>query len=362
MPTNQRAGGIRLWLAMAVIYVVWGSTYFGIAVAIQTIPPFFMAAIRFALAGAALVGWDLLRSPEARHWPTRRQLIDSVIVGGLLLAVGNGFVALGELTVPSGIAAILIGMMPVWFAILGWLYFRERPGRVVTVGILLGFGGVAALVWPAGDGANHLDPLGLAVLILAPLGWGHGSLYAARRAHLPQRPLIASGIQMLAASVLLLGEGVLIGEPARFDPAAITTDSLLALLYLALFGSMLAYTTYGWLLRHAPLSLISTYAYVNPVVAVGLGTVFLHEAVTPRTLAASAVIVVAVAMIVTARGRASRPTAGAGATQPPVAAEPNASPRTVTGSFASWARRRSTTTSRPMAISRPTAPPRARSG
>src|ERR1043166_6519098 len=117
MPTQERTSGLRLWLAMAVIYVVWGSTYFGIKVAIETIPPFFMASIRFALAGAALVGWDLLRSPEARHWPTRRQLIDSVIVGGLLLAVGNGFVALGELTVDSGLPAILIRVIAGWVAI-----------------------------------------------------------------------------------------------------------------------------------------------------------------------------------------------------------------------------------------------------
>src|SRR5438477_13200001 len=177
MPTRSGANGWRLWLAMAVIYVVWGSTYFGIAVAIRTIPPFFMAAVRFALAGGVLIVWDLIRSPEARHWPTRRQLRDSAIVGGLLLAVGNGFVALGERTVPSGIAAILIGMMPVWFAIFGWLYFKERAGRVVALGIVVGFAGVAALVWPVGDGANHLDPFGLLILLIAPLGWSHGSLY-----------------------------------------------------------------------------------------------------------------------------------------------------------------------------------------
>ncbi len=343
MPTQERASGLRLWLAMAVIYVVWGSTYFGIKIAIETIPPFFMAAIRFAVAGAALVGWDLIRSPEARHWPSRRQLLDSIIVGGLLLAVGNGFVALGELTVDSGIAAILIGMMPVWFAILGWLYFREQPGRIVAIGIVLGFGGVAALVWPAGDGANHLDPLGLLILLLAPLGWGHGSLYAARRAHLPSRPLVASGLQMLAASVLLVGEGVAIGEPARFDPASFSTSSIVALVYLAVFGSMLAYTTYGWLLRHAPLSLISTYAYVNPVVAVALGTVFLHEAVTPRTLAASAVIVVAVAMIVTARGRANRTTTGTNSAQGAGSAAQPSTPVAPTASFAAWALSRSAT-------------------
>jgi drug/metabolite transporter (DMT)-like permease len=303
---STRATGLSLWLAMGVIYVIWGSTYFGIAVAIQTIPPFFMAAIRFGLAGVLLLGWDLARSPEARHWPSRRQLLDSAIVGALLLAVGNGFVALGERTVPSGIAAILIGMMPVWFAILGWLYFRERPGRIVALGIVIGFAGVAALVWPVGSGANHFDPFGLIILLIAPLGWAHGSLYAARKAQLPSRPLTASGLQMLAASVLLLGEGLLIGEAGEFDPSRISLDSILALFYLAAFGSMLAYTTYGWLLKHAPLSLIGTYAYVNPVVAVALGTLFLQESVSLRTLIASAVIVGAVAMIVTARGRESR--------------------------------------------------------
>jgi drug/metabolite transporter (DMT)-like permease len=343
MPTASRATGWQLWLALGVIYVVWGSTYFGIAIAIKTIPPFFMAAGRFALAGAILIAWDLLRSPAARHWPTRRQLIDSAIVGGLLLAVGNGFVALGEKTVPSGIAAILIGMMPVWFAILGWLYFHERPGRVVTLGVVVGFAGVAALVWPVGDGANHLDPLGLVILLIAPLGWSHGSLYGARKAHLPSRPFIASGLQMLAASVLLLSEGVLTGEPAVFEPGRISTESILAVLYLAAFGSMLAYTTYGWLLRHAPLSLIGTYAYVNPVVAVALGTVFLGEAITPRTLAASAVIIGAVAMIVTARGRASRPTDGTTEATPPGIAEETSNAaaqgasRTAWSSVASWA-------------------------
>jgi drug/metabolite transporter (DMT)-like permease len=310
MPTAARASGWRLWLALGVIYVVWGSTYFGIAIAIKTIPPFFMAAARFAIAGLALIAWDVVRSPEARHWPTRRQLIDSTIVGGLLLAVGNAFVALGEKTVPSGIAAILIGMMPVWFAILGWLYFRERPGRIVALGVVIGFAGVAALVWPVGDGANHLDPLGLVILLIAPLGWSHGSLYGARKAQLPSRPFIASGVQMVAASVLLVVEGLLTGEAASFDPGRISTESIVAVLYLAAFGSMLAYTTYGWLLKHAPLSLVGTYAYVNPVVAVALGTLFLAEPISPRTLVASAVILGAVAMIVTARSRASRPTDG----------------------------------------------------
>jgi drug/metabolite transporter (DMT)-like permease len=339
MPTERQATGVRLWLAMAVIYVVWGSTYFGIAIAIETIPPFFMAAARFVIAGLALLAWDLIRSPEARHWPTWRQLRDSAIVGALLLGVGNGFVALAEKSVPSGIAAILIGMMPIWFAIFGWIYFRERLPRVVGIGVIVGFAGVAALVWPFGAGSNSFDLGGLVILLLAPLGWGHGSLYAARRASLPKRPITASALQMLFGAVFLLGEGVITGEPAHLDIGAISFASYAALAYLTVFGSMLAFTVYGWLLRHASISLVSTYAYVNPVVAVGLGTLFLHEEITPRTLVASAVIVGAVALIVTARGRQSRP-----------------------GSASAAAPRASRPPSLPTGVSRLPAPPRAPSG
>ena len=343
MPTEHQATGVRLWAAMAVIYVVWGSTYFGIAVAIQTIPPFFMAAARFVIAGVVLLAWDVLRSPGARRWPTWRQLRDSAIVGILLLGVGNGFVALGERTVPSGIAAIIIGTMPVWFAVLGWIYFRERLPRVVVLGIIVGLGGVAALVWPVAGASSALDVGGLGILLLAELGWSHGSVYAARRAHLPPRPITASALQMLFASGFLLLEGVVTGEPSQFDPAKVSLTSIAGVVYLTVFGSMLAFTVYGWLLRHAPISLIGTYAYVNPVVAVALGSVFLNEQLTPRTLVASAVIIAAVALIVTARGRESR--SGA------VAAAPARSRRSI-----------GVTAAVTGAVRREPAPPRAPSG
>lgn len=325
MPTRRYVTGPRLWFALATIYVIWGSTYFGIAVAIETIPPFLMAAIRFAIAGLALLVWDLARDPAARRWPSLREVRDSAIVGILLLGVGNGFVALGERTVASGIAAILIGMMPLWFALLGWLYFRERLPRIVGIAVAIGFAGVALLVWPSGEGANRFDALGIVVLVLAPLGWSHGSLFAAHAAQLPRRPLTASALQMLAGAIFLAGEGLLTGELSQLDLGTISTRSILAVAYLAIFGSMLAYTTYGWLLRHAPLSLVGTYAYVNPVVAVGLGWAFLHESISVRTLIASAVILGAVAIIVTARGRAAR-VASAG--EPSADAEPEAGPAT----------------------------------
>jgi len=302
-PVKRAPSSLALWANLAVVYVIWGSTYFGIAIAIKTMPPFLMASVRFALAGLILIAWDLVRHPAARHLPTRRQVLDSAIVGGLLLGIGNGFVVFGEKTVPSGIAAILIGMMPLWFAVLGWLYLRQKLPRLVVFAVALGFVGVALLIWPTGDGANHFDPLGIFILFIAPLGWAHGSIYSQQRAKLPSRPLTASGFQMLAGAAVTGIESLIAGEPAQFDPSAISAESVIAVVYLILFGSMLAYTAYAWLLRNAPLSLVGTYAYVNPVVAVGLGTIFLHEPISARTIIAAAVIIVAVAIIVTARGR-----------------------------------------------------------
>jgi drug/metabolite transporter (DMT)-like permease len=302
---SKRPSSLALWVNLGIVYVIWGSTYFGIAIAIKTMPPFLMASIRFAIAGLILVAWDLLRHRSARRLPSRRQVIDSAIVGGLLLGIGNGFVVFGEKTVPSGIAAILIGMMPLWFALLGWVYLRQRLPRLVVFAVALGFVGVALLIWPDGAGANHFDPFGIGILFLAPLGWAHGSIYSVQRAKLPSSPLTASGFQMLAGSAVTGIEALIAGEPAHFDPTAISTEGILAVVYLILFGSMLAYTAYAWLLRNAPLSLVGTYAYVNPVVAVALGTLFLHEAISIRTIIASGVILAAVAIIVTARGRQS---------------------------------------------------------
>jgi drug/metabolite transporter (DMT)-like permease len=303
MPTQAHAApGLRVWLALGTVYVVWGSTYLGIAVAIESMPPFLMLALRFAIAGGLLLGWELLRNGRS-ILPTRREVRDSAIVGSLLLGIGNGFVAFGEQSVPSGIAAILIALMPVWLAVLGWVYFRDRLPRIVILGVLVGLVGVVLLIWPFGGGIVF-DLLGIAALILSPVGWSHGSLFAARRARLPSQALVATALQMLFGSMFLLLEGVLTGELGRFRPEAITLRSVVALVYLITIGSMLAFNAYAWLLRHAPLSLIGTYAYVNPVVAVALGAIFLAEPISVRTLVASAVIVAAVAVIVTARGRA----------------------------------------------------------
>ena len=317
MPNRARPSSVALWAAMLTIYVIWGSTYLGIAVAIESMPPFLMAAIRFGIAGAMLLAWELLRNGRSLQRPTLRELRDSLIVGTLLLGIGNAFVGLGETRVPSGIAAVLIAMIPLWFAVLGRLYFKERIPTLAVLGIGVGLAGIVLLAWPFG-GVGDLDLLGVAILILAPIGWSHGSLFSAHKAVLPSRPLFASGLQMFLAAFVLLGEAALLGELATFDAAAVTDRSLIALVYLIVFGSLVAYNAYAWLLRNAPLSLIGTYAYVNPVVALALGAVFLAEPITPRTLLASAVILTAVAMIVTARGRANRAKSSDDAGEPSV--------------------------------------------
>lgn len=294
-----------VWLGMLVLYLVWGSTYLGIAIAVETFPPFVMAAIRFLLAGGVLLGWSILRAGGSFAWPTRREWRDSAIVGALLLGGGMGLVAWGEQTIPSGIAALLIATMPVWVAILGGLFLGER---LPIAGIVVGFIGVAILVGPSAvGGTGALDPAGLAAIIISPMAWATGSLFASHRAVLPDRPLVSTGAQMLMGGLVLASMGIVSGEWQGFQPAAVSMDSLLAFIYLTVIGSLVAFTTYSWLLSVAPLPLIATYAYVNPIVAVILGWIVLQEPIDARTLVAGAVIVAAVALIVTARGRLQRP-------------------------------------------------------
>jgi drug/metabolite transporter (DMT)-like permease len=305
---------MRLWSALLALYFVWGSTFIAIRVAVETIPPFLMAGVRFAIAGLLVVGWMALRDG---HLPrvTRRQLRDSTIVGGLLLGGGNGLVAWGEQTVNSGTAAVLIALMPAWLAVFSRTLLGDRLPRMVVLGIAIGFVGVAVLVAPTDTGG--IDLAGAVALLLSPVTWALGSLYAARRADLPDNGFLAIGVQMLAGSVVLGVMALVTGELVGFNPAAISSDSGLGLAYLVFIGSLIGYRSYGYLLRHAPLPLVSTYAYVNPVVAVGLGALLLGEAPGPRILLGSVVIIVGVALIVTARSR-SGPTPAADPVPEPV--------------------------------------------
>jgi drug/metabolite transporter (DMT)-like permease len=293
---------------MLVLYLVWGSTYLGISIAVETIPPFVMASVRFLLAGLILLTWSVAREGRAFVPPTRREWRDSAIVGTLLLGGGMGMVAFGEQTIPSGIAALLIATMPVWVAVFGRIFFGERLPRLAIGGIVVGFAGVAILVGPSAmGGTGGLDPLGLAACLISPIAWSSGSLFASHRAVLPRRPLVATGVQMVLGGIVLAIMGGLTGEFTNLDLGAISRDSIVALLYLLVMGSLVAFTVYGWMLRVAPLPLVATYAYVNPVIAVILGAIILGETVDARTIVAGVVIVGSVAAIVTARGRMQAP-------------------------------------------------------
>jgi drug/metabolite transporter (DMT)-like permease len=304
VPARPSSGAI--WAGIWVLYLVWGSTYLGIAIAIETIPPFLMAATRFAIAGLVLLAWAALRHSDALRTLTGRQLRDSLVVGALLLGGGMGMVAVGEQTVPSGLTAIFIALMPLWVAVFGRAFFGERLPALAVVGIAVGLVGVVVLAWPGDASLAGVEPIHLAAVILSPISWSLGSLYSAHRASLPTQPQLATGLQMVLGSLVLVVMATAVGELARFDPAAVSDRSFAAMVYLTVIGSLLAFSTFAWLLRVAPLPKVATYAYVNPIVAVILGFLILGEPITPRALVAGAIVVVAVALIVTARGRVIR--------------------------------------------------------
>jgi len=290
----------RIWIALVIVYVVWGSTYLAIRIAIETMPPFFMASVRQFIAGGVLFAASIRRGDTAGDPVGPRQWRAAMTVGGALLLGGNGGVVWAEQRIASGVAALLVATLSLWMALLSWLVLGERPSRLAAIGLPLGFVGVALLVQPSsGDG---VDLLGAAVCTLASLSWAAGSLYA-RHAPLPKRSAVATGMQMIAGGGLLLVVSAAAGELGRLRPETFSTRSLLAVAYLIVMGSLIAFSAYAWLIRVAPTALVATYAYVNPVVAVGLGWAFAGEPITPRMLLAGAVIVVAVVLIATGHER-----------------------------------------------------------
>lgn len=288
----------RIWIALLIVYVVWGSTYLAIRVAIDTLPPFLMAGVRFLVAGAILFWWAERRGDRTADAPGRAQWRAAAIVGAGLFLGGNGGVVFAESRIPSGVTALLVATLSLWMALLAWLVHGERPSRRALVGLPIGFVGTALLVGPVET--SGIDPLGAGVCLLASLSWAAASLYS-RQAPLPARTAVSTGMQMLAGGAWMILAGVLTGEPAHLDPSRFSTASLVAFVYLIVAGSLLAFTAYAWLLRNAPTSLVATYAYVNPVVAVALGWTILAEPVSPRMLVAGAIILAAVGLIATGR-------------------------------------------------------------
>jgi drug/metabolite transporter (DMT)-like permease len=290
-------------LAMACVYLFWGGTYLGMKIAIETMPPFLMAGARFLIAGGALY---IVRRLMGDARPAPREWRDAGIVGALLLLGGNGMVAWAEQTVPSSIASLMVATAPLWMAVIGGLTKMSKPGLGGWAGLVVGFSGIAILVLGSkGSPSGELNPLGVGALLLAAVFWASGSLYS-RRAHQPDSPLLWTGMQMIVGGALLLILSLSIGDLGRFDPALLSGRSFAALAYLMIGGSIIGYTAYIWLLKHADTTLASTYAFVNPVVAVLLGWLVAGEQIGTNALAAAAVIIAAVVIITLARPKPAK--------------------------------------------------------
>lgn len=296
---SSRAPRSQVLGAFALVYLIWGSTYLGIKFAVATLPPFLMGGARFVLAGLILYGWLRLRgipNPALPHWK------NAFIVGTLLLGVGNGGVNWAERTVPSGLTALIIAITPMWFALLDWL----RPGGIrptpqTLAGIGIGFTGMVMLVWTRDvTSTSAVDPAGLVALLIASFCWAGGSLYA-RYTPKPQSSLMGIALQMITGGFVLVLMGTLCGEWTGTHWAKVSSASTLAFVYLTLIGSLVGFTAYSWLLKVSSPSMVSTYAYVNPVIALFLGWALAGETLTARSFSAAAVIVLGVIIITTRR-------------------------------------------------------------
>jgi drug/metabolite transporter (DMT)-like permease len=289
---------VRIWLAMLAVYFFWGSTYLAIRYAVGTIPPFLMAASRYCIAGLILFSWMRIKGaplPKLSQWRV------TVIMGLFLLLSGNGLLVWAEQRVISSVAALMLGSVPLWIVLVDNLRpGGKRSGWQVIAGVVVGFVGIVILINPFGGAGSskEIDFIGAAALMVASLSWAIGSIYGREHhAEMPSEPLMASSMEMLGGGVGLLLAGTFTGEWSRLNLDTITTSSLLGLGYLILFGSLIGFAAYTWLLGVAPTPLVSTYAYVNPLVAILLGSLIAREPITPRILLSAVVIVGAVVLI-----------------------------------------------------------------
>ncbi len=286
----------KIWIALLALYIVWGSTYLAIRFAVETIPPFFHAGVRFLVSGLILLIW---RRASGDAWPTPRQWRNTAIIGLLLLLGGNGMVGWAEQTIPSGIAALIVGASPLFMVLLEALRpGGAKPSWQAILGLLVGFGGIYLLVGPSeisGSGAQ-LNPLGVGALLIACLLWSSGSVFS-KSAELPKSSLMTTGAEMIVGSIGLFIVSAITGEWSGYSISAVSMNSILALLYLIFIGSLIGFVSFGWLLKNAPISLVSTYAYVNPVVAVLLGAWLAAEPLEPRTWLAATIIIGSVVLI-----------------------------------------------------------------
>jgi drug/metabolite transporter (DMT)-like permease len=297
--SEYRASLPAIWSALISVYLIWGSTYLAIRYAVETAPPFLMAAVRFIVSGGFLYA---LRRFSGDPRPAAVEWRSAAIIGVFLLVGGNGGVVWAEQFVTSSLAALLVATVPLWMVLID--AFRptgHRPGLIAVIGILIGFGGVVLLIGSAASGADTANLLGAAALIFASLSWATGSIYG-KRAKLPASQLLGTGMEMLAGGLALMLLALGFGEWSGFELAAVSRRSALAVVYLTVIGSI-AFVAYVWLLRVAPTPLVATYAYVNPLVAVLLGYFLAQEPMTLRTLLAATLIIGSVVLVSTPRRR-----------------------------------------------------------
>jgi drug/metabolite transporter (DMT)-like permease len=295
---STRAPTWLIWLALGIVYVIWGTTYLGIRITNETLPPLLAAGTRFVIAGTVLFAVSTRRRDAEGDPIGRPQWLAALLVGTGLIAFGNGSVVLAERNVPSGTVALIFALVPLWIAL--WDRFvglRRLPGRV-AIGILLGFVGAALLV---NDARADVPISGLLLAVSASMSWAAGSLFA-RGARLPHRPLVGNAMVMMAGGAITLVWGIARGELTLVDPDRFSAASVLALGYLVVFGSWIAFTAYVWLLRNARTSLVATYAWVTPMLAVYLGHLIAEETLRRRSLIAGGVVLAAVALTVSAGG------------------------------------------------------------
>lgn len=284
----------KLLLAFAAVYLIWGSTYLAIRFAIETVPPFLVGGFRFIIAGFLMYAFLRMRGvarPTGAHWRS------AFIIGPLLLTGGNGGIVWSEQFVPSGMVALMVASVPLWMLLLAWLRGGSPPSGREWLGVAMGLFGVSMLVSLGGaQAAGGVSPLAALVMLCSTLSWSVGSMFA-REAPLPSSPLLASAMEMLIGGAGMLLIALLRGEFTQLASSSVSMRSALSIVYLAGFGSIIAFSAYKWLLSRVSPALVGTYAFVNPVVAVALGWAFASEALTSRTLLAMAVIVGAVVMI-----------------------------------------------------------------
>ena len=279
----------KIWIALLALYIVWGSTYLAIRFAVETIPPFLSAGMRFLASGAILLIW---RRAAGDALPTKRQWRSTAIVGIFLLLGGNGILSFAEKRIDSGIAALLVGTAPLWLVLLEAVRSKIKPNWQAILGLIVGFGGIFLLIGPAEivNGNPEFDMLGIGAVTLAAFLWSLGSIYS-RSADLPSSSLMTTGAEMLTGGFTILMVSGLMGEWNGFKFAEVAFNSWLGLLYLITVGSLIGFVSYVWLLKNAPVSLVATYAYVNPLVAVFLGAWLADETLNARILVAGLIII-----------------------------------------------------------------------